>query len=29
LQTATRFSALMRELSYDNNGTFIGLTGLE
>jgi len=28
LQTATRFSALMRELSYDNNGTFVGLTGL-
>ncbi|MAD58168.1 MAG: hypothetical protein CMK44_06300 [Porticoccus sp.] len=29
LKTATRFSALMRELSYDNNGTFVGLTGLE
>ena len=28
LKTATRFSALMRELSYDNNGTFVGLTGL-
>jgi hypothetical protein len=29
LQTATRFSALMRELSYRNNGTFVGLNGLE
>ncbi|MEH6466148.1 MAG: VWA domain-containing protein [Porticoccus sp.] len=29
LQTATRFSALMRELSYRNNGTFVGLSGLE
>ena len=28
LKTATRFSALMRELSYDNNGTFVGLTEL-
>jgi hypothetical protein len=29
LATATRFSALMRALSYRNNGTFIGLTGLK
>jgi len=28
-QTATRFSALMRELSLQNNGTFVGLTGLK
>lgn len=29
LQTATRFAALMRELSYRNNGTFVGLPGLK
>ena len=29
LATATRFSALMRALSYRNNGTFVGLTGLK
>ncbi len=29
LQTATRFAALMRELSYRNNGTFVGLSGLK
>lgn len=27
-QTATRFAALMRELSYRNGGTFVGLNGL-
>lgn len=29
LQTATRFAALMRELSYRNGGTFVGLNGLK
>ncbi|WP_461480881.1 VWA domain-containing protein [Porticoccus sp.] len=29
LQTATRFAALMRDLSYRNGGTFVGLTGLK
>jgi hypothetical protein len=29
LQTASRFAALMRELSYRNHGTFIGLNSLE
>lgn len=29
LQTATRFAALMRELSYRNNGTFVGLSRLK
>ena len=28
LQTATRFAALMRELSYRNGGTFVGLNSL-
>jgi hypothetical protein len=28
-QTASRFAALMRELSYRNNGTFVGLPGLK
>lgn len=28
IQTATRFAALMRELSYRNGGTFVGLNGL-
>ena len=28
-EAAIKFSALMRELSYNNGGTFIGLTGLE
>lgn len=27
-QSATRFAALMRELSYRNDGTFVGLNGL-
>jgi len=29
LQTASRFAALMRELSYRNGGTFVGLNGLK
>lgn len=29
LKTATRFAALMRELSYRNGGTFVGLNGLK
>ncbi|MEZ8132393.1 MAG: VWA domain-containing protein, partial [Porticoccaceae bacterium] len=28
-QSAMRFAALMRELSYNNGGTFIGLNSLE
>lgn len=28
VQSASRFAALMRELSYRNNGTFVALTGL-
>jgi hypothetical protein len=28
-ESAIKFAALMRELSYNNGGTFIGLTGLE
>jgi hypothetical protein len=28
-ESAIKFAALMRELSYDNGGTFIGLTGLQ
>ncbi len=28
-ESATRFAALMRELSYNNGGTFIGLTSLQ
>jgi hypothetical protein len=28
-QSAIKFAALMRELSYNNGGTFIGLTGLQ
>jgi len=28
-ESAVKFAALMRELSYDNGGTFIGLTGLQ
>ena len=28
-EAAIKFAALMRELSYSNGGTFIGLTGLE
>jgi hypothetical protein len=27
-ESAVRFAALMRELSYNNGGTFIGLTSL-
>jgi hypothetical protein len=27
-ESAVKFAALMRELSYNNGGTFIGLTGL-
>ena len=29
LQTASRFAALMRDLSYRNGGTFVGLNGLK
>ena len=28
-EAATKFAALMRELSYANGGTFIGLTSLQ
>jgi hypothetical protein len=28
-ESAVKFAALMRELSYDNGGTFIGLTSLQ
>ena len=29
IAAASKFAALMRELSYDNGGTFIGLTDLK
>jgi len=28
-ESAVKFAALMRELSYNNGGTFIGLTSLQ